>query len=322
MGFENLMQRAEQIRSKAIAQARIEAGIRKSPWESISQQRARMDEIVAVANTIPGSFQPFTRLPDPASFDDGINQLKAALSILSGGQDTADPISNNGRVYPANRTLLKIHGVDADVQGWSGRAAQAFRTNFLEPFPAITHNQFLLVSALKSALEAEQAMWKAARQDISNLADATYNRMDTLHDCDTNAAAVVLTVVASICAVVAAPLSGGTSLGMIVGITAITAAGAVSSAAVDIMGLQPAPKTQITGENVIAVVASMNRNIELLTSKINETERRIQEALANLISQIVQSQSSNSNRSAFCVRRPALAGANRGNVRHGMGYTD
>ena len=312
MGFENLMQTAAAIRSKAIEIGKNE--IQESdeiPKEWVEAWRA---DVERKANAVAGKFQPFTELPDPAKFNGAIAELQRVMGKLSSGQDTSDPISRNGRVYPANVAMTKMDSVKGDVQGWSGRAAQEFITKFLTPFPAVMHNQFLLVAALKSALEAEQAMFKAAREDIASIAEATLKYLESMRGCSKNQAVIVFTVIASICAVLT---SSGGALPI-----AITAIGAVASAGADIVGLESAPKTQIDGMYVVMVLASMEKAINQLVEKIMYTENRIKSAVANISDQIHSAQSSsNPDQHSFCARRPSLADASRGSIRHDLGYT-
>jgi hypothetical protein len=314
VGFENLMQTAEAIRRRATELGRTE--IQESEdmvSKEMVEQWAR--NVAERASTVPGRFRPFTELPDPARFDGPIAQLQQSLAILSSGQDTRDPISRNGRVYPANVVMTKMDSVKADVHGWSGVAAQEFITKFLTPFPAVLHNQFLLVAALKSALEAEQAMWKAAREDIAQIAEATYNFLDQMRDCTKNDQVILFTVVASI----ATMLTGGTgALAM-----SLTVVGAAASAAADVVGLEAAPKGKIDGILVTQVLGSMDRAIDELVEQTIRTETKIKDALNNLLNQIQDAQSSSDpNQHAFCARRPSLADASKGTIKHDMGYTD
>jgi hypothetical protein len=319
MGFENLMGKAEQIRKRAIHEATLDLGGRR---HSRSYMSRKGPEIEAMFADIPGLYEQFTRMPQPDSFNAPIDELKVALTRLSlGSGGSVDPISTNGRQYPASLALEKVRGAADDVFGWSGAAAQEFKTGYLDPFPAVVKNQFLLVSALKAALEAEQAMWTEARKNIWDIADQTYIRLEHMDDaCDPNTWQMVFTVVASICAVAAVPLTGGTSLS-VAGV-AITAVGATAQVVAAVKIEEP-PKTSIGGESAGAVIQSMRSAVNKLIQHINETEGRIRQALGNINESIYQTQrDSNANRHFFCTRRPALADSNARNIRKNMGYTD
>jgi hypothetical protein len=101
-------------------------------------------------------FKPFSRVPDPVGYQPMIDDLSAAMHDLSGGHVDQDPIDKNP--YLANPTLEKIHTASDYLQDWSGQAAMQFKQKFLDPFPAVSANQFILTAILKAALEAHQAM--------------------------------------------------------------------------------------------------------------------------------------------------------------------
>jgi hypothetical protein len=312
MGFENLMQRAAQIRDLAIRVAR--RGLHEPDDGSDQVMRRIARQVEARAAGVPGLFQPFSEMPDPAKFDAAMGDLSVAMRHLSGGQETSDPIARNGEVYPRNPTLQKIDEVGSDLNDWTGVAAREFRSKFLTPLPAITHNQFILIAALKSALAAEQSMWKAARADIVSIADATYACLDQLNGCTKNDMVIAFTVAASVLAV---PWTGTGSLG----VTLAAIGAAASSSGADIAGLD-APKGRISGQLPLDVLNSMQRAVDFETQKIIETENVIRTAVYNLHNQIHEYQSSaNSDRHAFCARRPSLAYANKNTIRNDMGYT-
>jgi hypothetical protein len=310
VGFENLMQKAEEIRLKAIDEAILDLGGRR---HSGSYMQTKRPEIEAMFADIPSQFEPFTMMPDPASFDGPINDLAKALTKLSTGQQNADPISTNGRIYPANIVLDKMSGSESYVEDWSGTAASEFKTNFIEPFPSVVRNQFTIVAALKSALEAEKAIWLEARKNIWDIADQTYKRLEVMDDCGKNEWTMAFTVVASICAVAAVPISGGASLS--VAALTITAVGATAQvvAAVDV---KDPPELKIRGEASPDVINSMRDAIRTEIEKIGETERRIRDAISALSDLIYQ------KRDYFVSKRPTLADATNATIRSDMGYAN
>jgi hypothetical protein len=141
-----------------------------------------------------------------------------------------------------------------------------------------------------------------------------------MDDCGKNEWTMTFTVIASICAVAAVPLTGGASLAA-AGL-AVTAIGATAQvvAAVDI---KEPEKTDITGETAEHVINSMRQAIQKQVDKIVETETRIRDALSNLNDMVHQHQSdSNADHHFFFTKRPALADATRDTIRNDMGYTD
>jgi hypothetical protein len=318
MGFDNLMGKAEDIRKKAIEEATLDLGGRR---HSRSYMSTKGPEIESMFADVPGLYEPFTRTPHPDSFNVPIDELKVALARLSLGEGgSVDPISTNGRQYPASLALEKVKGAADDVFGWSGAAAQEFKTGYLDPFPAVVKNQFLLVSTLKAALEAEQAMWTEVRKNIWDIADQTYIRLEHMDDCGKNEWQMAFTVVSSICAVAAVPLTGGGSLA-VAGL-AVTAVGATAQVVAAVEIKEP-PKTTIEGESADAVVRSMREAIKKQIQYINETEERIKQRLSTTNDSVYQTQRDwNPNRHFFFTRRPALADSNARNIRNDMGYTD
>lgn len=313
VGFENLMQKAAQIRAKAhsLAQVDVAPGI-----DDPILHQGIVEETRRRAAGVPATFEPFTGLPDPAKFDAAIADLGRAMDRLGTGQDTANPISSGLPFATANPVLEAIDDVKTDIAEWSGKAAHEFRTNFLRPLPAILKNQFLLVAALRSVLLMEQAMWKAARDDIASIADTTYNRLDSLYAYDSDDAVVVLTVTASLIGVAAAAGSG--NVGVLLAFL-----GGTSSAWADIVGLGGPVPTQITGRKVTEVIDSMERAVQLLTVKIVETEEKLAQAVMSISDQVHEAQrSSDPNNQRFCARRPALANSSEKTIQRDMGYSD
>ncbi|MBA8826320.1 hypothetical protein FHX42_003696 [Saccharopolyspora lacisalsi] len=88
-----------------------------------------------------------------------------------------DPIS--GKPIGANADMEEIGTAADSLNGWSGAAAHAFKTKFLDPFPAIASNRLLLLGIMKGAVEADQELWMSAREDIANIAKKHFMRWTT-----------------------------------------------------------------------------------------------------------------------------------------------
>jgi hypothetical protein len=306
MGYEKLMEKAEQIRVKAIEEATLELGGRRN---SGSYMQTKGPELEAEFSGIPGDFEPFSRMPNPASFDGPIAELSTAMTKLSSGQLSTDPISTNGRIHPANVTLAQLSSTANFVTGWSGKAASDFVTGYVDPFPYVVSNQFTALAALKSSLEAQRAMWAKARENIWDIADQTYNRLEVMTDCGSNEWTMAFTVVASIAAVAAVPFTGGASL------LVITAIGATAQvvAAVEI---KDPPEKDIKGETTRPVISSMREAIQKQYETINETEIRIRDSVSNL-NDLIYGQ-----KDLFVSKRPTLADGKASNIRDYVGVTD
>jgi hypothetical protein len=218
---------------------------------------------------IPEVFRPFAEMPDPVLYDPMIHQLDLTLSGLSSGDLSQDPITQDN--YPANPILGMMSGTERYLQGWTGRAAMQFKSGFIDPFPAVVTNQFIVAAVLKSALEAQRQVWASARHDIDTIAHRTIEALDRMDDCDRNEWTVTFTVVSSVAAVAAIPLTGGASL-TVVGI----GAGAQILASVP---QEEPPDIPFSGESAQAVIAEMREAANHLAKKIGEQEMRIASAL-------------------------------------------
>jgi Holliday junction resolvase RusA-like endonuclease len=217
---------------------------------------------------------------------------------------------NTGEIYLANPTLLKLHTAGDYLIDWTGRGARAFKQNFLDPFPAISRNQFILSAVLKAALEAHQSMWSAARTDIDNIAHATLDALENRKRCDPNKWTVTFTVIASVAAVAAVPLAApaagaavAAGMGRVLTVTAVGASSQVIAA------IPPKSKeVKYQGETTRQIVDQMRKAITDLTGAIHDKETMIQQAL-NVMNDRVSH-----NPAYFVAKRPVLADASPKNV--------
>ncbi|MBV1851620.1 hypothetical protein [Catellatospora tritici] len=310
MSFEQLMQHATDIGNKAFKEGLGELMATQSP-SLVAQEQPKLIE--RCYGEVPRLFQPFSQIPDPASYTPAIETLKRALAKLSTGQDTRDPISTNGANYYANPVLDKISGSESYIESWTGKAAMEFKTNFIDPFPSVARNQFILVSALKAALEAEQAMWAAARKDIDQIAENTLKALDAMDDCTSKEWAVTFTAAAAITGILLTIPTFGGSAALAITISTVGAAAWVAAA------LPPSPpELTISGDETNAVLDSMHTAVNKASEVISETEQRIAKALENILDAV------HGHRDYFVAPRPALVGATRQNIMNPeyMGYSD
>jgi uncharacterized protein YukE len=310
MSYEELMKHAQDIGINAYSRGIKELMATQSST-LYAQEEPKLEQRCFVE--VPNLFQPFTQIPDPKSFDSGINTLKQALAKLCTGQDTRDPISTNGGTYLANRVLDEMTGSGDLIESWTGKAAMEFKSNFIDPFPSVVRNQFILVSALKSALEAEQAMWDAARHNIDDIAEQTNKALDGMHkSCSSHEWAITFTTVAAITGVLAAiPTFGGS---VAITISAVGAVAWVAAAAPP----EDAPKLKVGGGEVNAVLDSLNRAVTDATRLINETEARIAKSVSGILDTI------HGNQDYFVAKRPGLVGSTKNNITDPdhMGYSN
>ncbi|HEX6075563.1 MAG TPA: hypothetical protein VFZ32_09915 [Micromonosporaceae bacterium] len=296
MTFESLMDHAFEIQKKAVQEAILDLGGRRHSLSTMSdEQRA----IGAQFADIPALYRPFSEAPDPTSFDGAISELRRALHVISSGQQNQDPI--NGGIYPANPVLDKLSGSESYLEDWTGAAAMEFKANVIDPFPSVVRNQFIMVAVLKCALEAEKEIWIKARNDIDKVAHDTLTALERMDDCGKNEWTMAFTVVASVAAVAAVPVTGGASL-------AITAVGAASEVAAAAVPDDP-PSIRFSGETPGAVISQMREAISKLKAEIDGQEAKIAGAVSGACELV------SGNRDLFVSKQPKLAGATPANIR-------
>lgn len=295
MSYAQLMQHAEEIRHKAIEKFADDA---KGGSDSPLYAQAKEYATKAFAD-IPQVFQPYTEIPRPESFDPMINAMGLVLDKLSTGEAADDPVKNVS--YPANVNLTKVPGVTDAIEDWTGEAAQDCKTLFVDPFPAIAKNQFIIARVAGAALDSEKELWTRAQQHIDQIAHKVLEALDKMHDCGKNDWNIAFTIGGAIAALAGVVATGGTGLPF---------------AAAEFAAVMGATGTQYSGETADAVIHSMRESISELTQKINETEYRIWKA-ADTTRLAVQQ-----DRKRYVSDRPELAEANAGNVESSkyMGY--
>lgn len=256
-------------------------------------------------------FKPFSHIPDPAGYQPMIDGLSAAMHDLSGGHIDQDPIDKNP--YLANPTLEKIHTASDYLQDWSGQAAMLFKQKFLDPFPAISANQFILTAILKAALEAHQAMWAKTRDDIDKIAHATMDAFDN-KCCDKNTWNVTFTVLSSIGATAAAVLTVATDGAAAPLLLSVVGAAAQVGATLPPDSLSDPPKGG--GETALQIINSMKVVIDQLTQVVQKAEAVIAEK-TSAVTKLLDEHSS-----YFVSARPAVASIPDGEITGSVGLGD
>lgn len=289
MSFDDLMQRAEEIEQRA-AEVEIQQMV-KSVGEQGSNQIDREGIRQKYQGAAVPHFEPFTGIPDPSSYDTPIEALGNAMEQLSSGE-MKDPI--NGGNITANPDLTRVGSAGDTLESWTGEAADNFKRNFLDPFPAVVKNQFLLLGVMRGALEADQERWRRARDDIETIAEGTLSGLDNVESCGKNELKFTFSVASAVAAVGSIPFTGGASAA---GIAAVGAVGSVGAAAMD--GEKVVNKE---GGSADQVVQSMKSSIDELTEEIRKSGGKVAKALNGISGEV------EADRSAFVSARPALAG--------------
>jgi hypothetical protein len=308
MSYEQLMQHAAEIERLAVKGALEQKGFVYDPHGNphaptdIGEQGAQdiIDMTAKQFSDVQSMFSPFASMPDPNAFGGMRDDMLAAMRELSTGQTPTDPITGLG--VEANITLDAMGGVGDALLDWHGKAAETFKLNFVEPFDSFTRNRFMLVAILKGGIEAEQEIWKNARANADKIAHDAITALEHMGDCGKNDWTMLFTVGASVAAVGATVVTGGTA---IIALTAVGAASQVVAAAAP----DDPPKTQFSGETAEAVISQVREALSTLASEIRKQEQKIASAMTSCSSYVV------AHRSSFVAARPTLAGATASTVR-------
>ncbi|WP_409466581.1 hypothetical protein [Amycolatopsis sp. GA6-003] len=304
MTFDQLMQHAKDIKEKA-----AELAIREHDQKYATQSGAVHDPESFRRHYafVEALFEPFSRMPDPAGYDPLIADLTAAMAKLNTSPTHNTQLTSD--VGLANPCLDRITTDGGYLQDWTGEAAMEFKSRFLDPFRTIVGNQFTMLSTLKGALQAHQAMWAKARDDIDKIAENTKNALDNAGGCGKNQWTFgfsVLSAVGAIGGVVVAIATGG-----VVPLAAIGAAASVGSAGI--------ANITASGDSADTIVNSMKQAVDALARHIQEVEtQQIADKVRALTDAV------HANKDKLVSARPKLAGMNEHDLASdiGMGRSD
>lgn len=253
--------RLVQIREGGMNLARHES------YESEWEENAKYDELV------DPKFEPYTRIPDPQTFNWMIEELGKAVEGLSSGDGLGNPL-HGGHVL-ANPDLNEMLSAESALDSWNGQAAADFKENFLHPFSSISSNQFHMMVTMKGALEAYQAVCEEARKDIKRIADATVLVLDHARDCNAADWTEFLQVAGAVAAVGGAAVTTGPGAGFAM----IGAFAAIGGAAQAHVQRGESSSVSVSGDTVAAVIESMRNSVDTLTAEIAATQKRITDAV-------------------------------------------
>ena len=301
MSYQELSQHAARIQQLAIQES-----LKQKGWTDIGHGELRApsdvgdqgarDIVTHVEGQFSGTagmFAPFLTMPDPGQFNPMLGYLSSAMNTLSSGQGSEDPV--NKTVITANPAMEGMTTVGKNVQDWRGAAATAFEQNFVEPFPAITANQFALVATLKGAIEAEQALWEECRKNVDDIAHKAIKALEVMDECSPDEQVCLLTVASSVFAVAAVLTTGGAAI-------ALTVAGAAAQAASGVPMDDP-PKVQFDGQTPEDILKQVQDALNQLAEVTNSKEKLVAGAMTSSASTLA------ANKSRFVSPRPALADA-------------
>ncbi|HEX6681230.1 MAG TPA: hypothetical protein VF062_00430 [Candidatus Limnocylindrales bacterium] len=289
MSFSELMDHAETIQKLARSAAN---GPDRSSLDILPAVTAEEEALI---EEIPSLYRPFSTMPDPASFDEMTDDLTRALGCLAITGVDRRFISATS---PLSSTLETVPHADVTLADWTGDAAENFRSNFIVPFRPTVCNQFVLVAALKGALDAHKEMWARARADVDKLA---HHSMDALTLLIANTYewdwGVILTVAGAVlatgAAIVAALPTGGMSLAAL----SLTVLGTGTPVVVSVL-----PQEHEKAMSVAHLLRAMRSDIYRLHAEITRQEQAMVDKLTE-INKVLGSV----NRDLFTLARPALA---------------
>ena len=236
-------------------------------------------------------FEPFENMPDADSYDAPIQALKDAMQQLSDGE-SKDPTGKEN--IRGNPDLAHAQSAGDRLQDWTGAAADGFKTNFLDKFPYVSKNQFLLLGVMKGALEADQSRWLNVYKDINHAIAATDQGLDDVFSCSQNDLSFVCSVAVAVSTIGAIPFTGGVAAGAIAAVGAVGVTGSAGIAA-DKAFNEPGGTTE-------QVVTSLENAIKRITDETKNAGSKIANALAGVHAQ------AQGAREDFISPRPAFAG--------------
>ncbi|MFF3228909.1 hypothetical protein ACFYV7_39400 [Nocardia suismassiliense] len=255
MSFPELMKLATDIRIKAQNRTALEA----------AAVGMRVDPAKLNFSFIEAAFAPFSQMPDPARYDPLIADLNVAMAELR-----TDPVPQSGLtagVVLTDKTLNKMTTAGGYLNSWTGVAAMEFKRNFIDNFKTIADNQFNMLSTMKGALQAHQAMWRSAHEDIKKIAEDTRNALDNMSSCNKNQWTFFFSVMAAVGTISAAGITiitgGATAPVVAIGATASLGSAGVSG---------KTARSDASGATVDAILREMHSAINKLTTHIQTVE--------------------------------------------------
>lgn len=270
---------------------------------------------------VSGLYDDFLGIPDPSSFASHTDRLLKAMEQLapsgfSTNQNDSSgvPVSSN-----ANSTLYQVSSAGDEIDDWTGTAADSFKKHYGDKFIPTISSQFVAAWVMRQALNAEAAIWQTVRDDLDKLSNGAIDKVKHAADCSKEDWTTVLTVAGAVVSVGGAIPSGGASLagwaavgaGVTVASTGMTLVGAEGKK--DELGLSNSPPKQI--------VKDLKDRLSKIKEYINTHETSIANAIDGSLKAI---DSGGPGWKEFCLPRPALADATRGNAQNedNMGHVE
>jgi hypothetical protein len=244
--------------------------------------------------------------PDPRQLGALANPLRSVASKLF-FQSDARP----GQV-PQRATEPILEFVDkakTALTGWTGWAAEQFKTNYVAPLPGTAQAQAYLAIALAMAVEGNRDMFLALRKDLHEIATKGTAAVLKVPNCElpflsdeTKAKLAIVGAVATIAAGIATIPVGGGAVLLPAGVAAFTIIAGTSStlAAPGIGGTKDTPLDADTVDGVLGKIVDAIIDVgNTVTTKEDEMIKALQETL-NVVD--------GSAATSYMPRRPEVLG--------------
>lgn len=311
MTYQELRQHAQRIEELALKAALEDRGIAlvNGQYIFVQDQNPVPPEIVSFAQEefrgFANIFEPFLDLPDPAALEAMYADLhKATEALARGSNGLEDPV--HGQHIAANLEMEKMGTVQEIVFDWKGPAAKHFYRQLVEPWDAITTNQFNLVAVLAGAIAAEGALWQECRQNVDDLAHRAIEAFETMGgDNRISLQVLLLTVAASVFSIGTVYATGGSS---ILTLAMAGASAQVAATSVDKFAKEETPKVLFDATTPAALAEQIKQALYQLMYVVLRKEQEIADAMTTASAFVAAKQPEH------VFPRPLLADQTRGTV--------
>ncbi|MFC4065207.1 hypothetical protein [Actinoplanes subglobosus] len=242
---------------------------------------------------VPRVFAAFRDIPRPedfqASVDSLMNCADKVMTIQNAPNPTEVPQPNRGQNFSLAQTVGDF------LSEWTGDAAREFKRDYTDRLPFQLAAQFNMLVLCAKLIEQEQVIWREAAGNVADMINTAIDMLDYLLDnCDKATATVLLTAVAGIATIAAAPVTGP-SLAILLG--TIDAGASVGATLLKDDPPKPVGFDAATATQVILEVTQCATD---LITQIYEQESKIAQVLYQAASHVL------SDRTSFVPKSPQL----------------
>lgn len=117
-----------------------------------------------IRSTIDELVKPWLDLPDPEKISLEVEHLRQAFRTLSLGSSAAGGEATGAGTLAGHLTMIQENSDEL-----AGATIATFKAQFVAQLPAVIGGHHALTVVLGSALAAQQGIWEAARQDVTEI---------------------------------------------------------------------------------------------------------------------------------------------------------